>query len=145
MIRRATTADLDGLLLLEAQFSGDRLSRRAFRRHLSSPRALLSVGASDDGLLGYALLLRRADSAWWRLYSLARAEWAPAGTGRRLLLAGIDAARKAGAKGVRLEVRADNARAIRLYQDLGFTLFATLEGYYEDGAAALRMALAFVD
>lgn len=106
---------------------------------------MLSVAASDDGLLGYALLLRRADSTWWRLYSLVRAEWAPAGTGRRLLLAGIDAAREAGAKGLRLEVRADNARAIRLYRDLGFSLFATLDGYYEDGATALRMALAFVD
>ena len=145
MIRQATTADLDGLLLLEAQFSGDRLSRRAFRRHLSSPRSRLSVATSDDRLLGYALLLCRADSTWWRLYSLVRAEWAPAGTGRRLLVAAIDAAREAGANGVRLEVRADNARAIRLYRDLGFTLFATLDGYYEDGAAALRMALAFVD
>ncbi len=145
MIRRATAADLDELLLLEAQFAGDRLSRRAFRHHLSSPRALVSVAASDDGLLGYALLLRRADSRWWRLYSLVRAERAPAGTGRRLLLAGIDAAREAGAAGLRLEVRADNARAIRLYRDLGFTLFATLDGYYEDGARALRMALALVD
>ena len=95
--------------------------------------------------MGYVLLLRRADSRWWRLYSLARAEWAPAGTGRRLLVAGIAAARAAGAAGVRLEVRADNSRAIRLYQDLGFALFATVDGYYDDGAAALRMALAFVD
>jgi [ribosomal protein S18]-alanine N-acetyltransferase len=145
LIRRATLADLDGLVALEARFTGDRLSRRAWRRHLASPRALCLVAASAGGLLGDVLLLRRADSAWWRLYSLVRAAAAPPGTGRRLLEAGLGAARAAGAAGVRLEVRADNAGAIRLYQDLGFTLFATVDGYYEDGAAALRMALAFVD
>ena len=144
-IRPATRADLDALLALEARFLGDRLSRRAMRRHLTSARSHVLVAASEGGLLGYALLLRRADSAWWRLYSLVRDERAPSGTGRSLLEAGLAAARAAGAAGVRLEVRADNTRAIRLYRDLGFTLFATLDGYYEDGAAALRMALGFLD
>jgi [ribosomal protein S18]-alanine N-acetyltransferase len=145
LIRPATSGDLEALLLLEAQFPGDRLSRRAFRHHLLSPRSRCLVAACATGLLGYVLLLRRADSRWWRLYSLVRGEAAAAGTGRRLLQAGIDAARAAGALGVRLEVRADNTRAIRLYRDLGFTLFARRDGYYEDGAAALRMALAFAD
>lgn len=142
-IRPASRADLPALLDLEAGFQGDRLSRRAFRHHLASPRARLLVAETDAAIVGYALLLARADSSWWRLYSLVRAERAPVGTGRRLLRAALDAARAAGARGVRLEVRADNTRAIRLYRDVGFTLFATVDGYYEDGAPALRMALAF--
>lgn len=144
-IRPATRGDLDALLGLEASFSGDRLSRRAFRYHLASPRARCLVAESDTAIVGYALLLARADSRWWRLYSLVRDERAPPGTGRRLLAAALALSRAAGARGVRLEVRADNARAIRLYRDLGFALFATVDGYYEDGAAALRMALGFAD
>ena len=142
-IRPARPADLAALLELESRFPGDRLSRAALGRHLASPRALCLVAEAAPGLLGYALMLRRADSRWWRLYSLVRAEAAPSGTGRRLLEAAIDAARAAGAKGVRLEVRADNTTAIGLYEALGFTLFATRDDYYEDGARALRMALAF--
>ncbi len=145
LIRPATLADLEALLVLERQFRGDRLSRRAWRRHLSNPRALSLVATSGTALLGDVLMLRRADTAWWRVYSLVRSPAAPRGTGRRLLQAGLGAARAAGAVGVRLEVRADNSHAIALYRDLGFTLFARVDGYYEDGVAALRMALAFAE
>lgn len=144
-IRAATLTDLDALVCLEAQFPGDRLTRRAWRRHLSSPRALCLVADAGPGLAGDILLLRRADSPWWKVHSLVRCPTAPRGTGRRLLEAGLAAARAAGAAGVRLEVRADNAAAIALYGDLGFALFATVDDYYEDGATALRMALAFAD
>ena len=37
-----------------------------------------------------------------------------------------------------LEVRADNARAITLYDERGYVKFATIPDYYEDGASALR-------
>ena len=141
MIRPATAADLEALLAIESQFPGARLSRRAFRHHLVSPRAVVLVDDSDGGLAGYALLLRRSNSRWWRLYSLARAVGAPSGTGRRLLDAAIEAARAADATGICLEVRADNTAALRLYERCGFRLFETRDGYYEDGARALRLAL----
>ncbi len=145
VVRPAAPADLDALLALEVGFPGDRLSRRALRRHLHSPRAVCLVAALDGGLAGYVLLLRRRDSEWWRVYSLIRAPEAPPGTGRRLLEAAIAAARQGRARGLRLEVRADNAPARRLYDGLGFTLFATVAAYYEDGATALRMALPLGD
>jgi len=144
-IRPAGLGDLQALLGLEALFPGDRLSRRAFRHHLANPRARCLVAEADAVIVGYALLLARADSPWWRVYSLVRDERAPAGTGRCLLDAALALTRAAGARGLRLEVRADNARAIRLYRDVGFALFATVDGYYEDGGAALRMALDFTD
>lgn len=143
MIRPALPADLEALLNLEAAFPGDRLSRRALRHHLASPRAVCLVADDAGRLEGYALLLSRTRSRWWRLYSLIRAGDAPPGTGSCLLEAALQAARAAGALGVRLEVRQDNTRAIRLYRAHGFTLFSTVADYYDDGATALRMALAF--
>ncbi len=142
-LRRACPADLDRLVELEARFAGDRLSRRAFRHHLANPGALLIVSAPAGEVSGYALLLHPSGTSWWRLYSLVRAEAAPAGTGRALVEAASAAARAAGARGLRLEVRADNQRAIKLYQSCGFRLFGERHNYYEDGATALRMARDF--
>jgi ribosomal protein S18 acetylase RimI-like enzyme len=48
------------------------------------------------------------------------------------------AARKRGCETLRLEVRADNAGAIGLYEKLGYERFGRYENYYEDGAPALR-------
>lgn len=143
LIREARPADLAALLALERAFPGDRLSARAFRHHLQSPRALLLVDDAERSLAGYVLLLRRKDSPWWRLYSLVRAPDAARGTGRRLLEAALGRAAAAGGRGVRLEVRDDNMAAIRLYQEFGFTLCGAIDGYYEDGARARRMRLAF--
>jgi ribosomal protein S18 acetylase RimI-like enzyme len=143
VIRPAKAADLDALLAIESRFPGDRLSRRAFRHHLASDRAVVLVEETDAGVAGYALLLRRRDSRWWRIYSLARAVGASPGTGGRLLEASIAAARAAHAAGIRLEVRADNTAALRLYERYGFGLFESRNGYYEDGARALRLALPF--
>jgi ribosomal protein S18 acetylase RimI-like enzyme len=145
VIRPARPDDLEALLALEQEFVGDRLSRRALRHHLRSPRAHYLVADIDGRLAGYVLELQRRGSRWWRVYSLIRAQDAPPGTGRRLLEAGIEAARAASAAGVRLEVREDNRAAIDLYRALGFTLFDMRDGYYEDGARALCMALAFDD
>src|SRR5215472_1113307 len=71
-LRAGDLSDLDGLVALEERvFAGDRVSRRGFRRFLSSPRAALIVAAEDGVLAGYALVLFRAGSVVARLYSLA--------------------------------------------------------------------------
>jgi len=44
-----------------------------------------------------------------------------------------------------LEVRADNARAIALYEERGYEKFGTVADYYEDGASALRYRKRLVD
>lgn len=143
VIRQARPTDLLQLLWLERGFPGNRLSRRALSYQIANPRGLLLVAEAAGRPAGYALLLRRADSPWWRLYSLIRDPDAPRGTGRQLLEACLEAARAASAKGVRLEVREDNTTAIALYRSFGFTLFGTRDDYYHDGARALRMRLAF--
>ncbi|MEQ9244422.1 MAG: ribosomal-protein-alanine acetyltransferase, partial [Nitratireductor sp.] len=43
-----------------------------------------------------------------------------------------------GLRSMRLEVRADNEPAIRLYEKTGYRSFAQYENYYHDGMSALR-------
>ena len=63
------------------------------------------------------------------------------GTGRRLLGALIDRARARGARILHLEVRADNAAAIGLYQAMGFAADGRRRDYYGRGHDALLMSL----
>jgi ribosomal protein S18 acetylase RimI-like enzyme len=145
LTRAARATDLEALIDLERAFPGDRLSRRAFRYHLVNPRAVFLVTEEGGAIAGYALMLRRKGSDWSRLYSLVRAATAVPGIGARLLEACIEEARALGCTGIRLEVRADNRSAIRLYERHGFSLVERIEGYYEDGAPALRMTRLLAD
>jgi ribosomal-protein-alanine acetyltransferase len=139
-VRRARRGDHAALLALERRsFRGDRLSPRQLRRHLDNRRAWLAVAERNGAVLGDALLLFRAGSAIARLYSIAVApEARGAGVGARLLRAAEAAARARGCRRLRLEVRADNAAAIALYEARGYRRFGRRPGYYDDGADAWR-------
>jgi ribosomal-protein-alanine N-acetyltransferase len=142
-LRPARLADLDALLALEAQFPGDRLSPRQLRAHIDNPRARLRVLGEAGRIAGYALVFLRRGSRIARLYSIVVD---PARRGRghglRLLRDAERQAHAAGAAELRLEVRADNAGAIALYEGQGYRRLAVLPGYYADGAAGWRYARA---
>jgi [ribosomal protein S18]-alanine N-acetyltransferase len=139
LLRDARRDDLSSMVRLEALFPGDRLSLRQFRHHLVSPKARLRV-LDEGGIAGYALLLRHAQRPAWRLYSIVVD---PARRGQGLgavLLADAEAiARVAGAPALTLEVREDNATAIALYRGRGYVETGRRPGYYDDGAAAIRL------
>jgi ribosomal-protein-alanine acetyltransferase len=140
-IRLGRPADLPRLVEIEnGSFPGDRLSRRALARHLGSPTAAVLVATAQSGqVVAYALLLFRRNASVARLYSVA-VDPAARGLGlsRRLMAAAEAAARRRGASALVLEVRIDNAAAIRLYEALGYRRFARRSAYYEDEADALR-------
>ena len=140
-IRPATLADIDALVALEASFpEEDRFDRRTWRRLLSGHARALVWQTPADGLLAAAVMLYRKGAAVGRLYSITVA---PAARGKglaRALMAACEAdAAERGARAVRLEVRSSNSSAIRLYEAGGYRVIATLESYYPDGEAALRM------
>ena len=145
-LRDARPCDIERLLALEAMFPGDRLSARQFRRHLSSPAARLRVAELDGALAGYALVFLRRAAAVARLYSIAvDPARRGAGIGAALLADSERQARAAGRDRLRLEVRADNAAAIALYQREGFRQFGVHRSYYEDGCDALRLEKPLMD
>lgn len=139
-VRPATRADLAALVALEnASFDGDRLSPRQWRRHLAGSGACVLVAVDDAALLGAAVVFFRRGSRVARLYSMAVASAARGrGVGRALLGAAETEALRRGCRRMRLEVRADNEAALRLYERAGFACIARLESYYEDGADGWR-------
>jgi ribosomal protein S18 acetylase RimI-like enzyme len=139
-VRRADLADLDALVELEqGSFTHDRLSRRQYRQHLGSSSARVLAARAEGCLVGAAVLFFRRGTQVARLYSLATAAASRgSGVGRRLLQAAEQAARQHGCRGLRLEVRTDNAAAIRLYESAGYARTGRRARYYEDGADAWR-------
>ncbi len=140
VIRPATPADLDALVALESGFpEEDRFDRRTWRRLLGGQTATL-VHESGGRIDASAVLLFRQGSDIARLYSIAVAVDARGqGLGARLLSACEDQARQRRSRALRLEVRATNSSAHRLYESAGYRVIAALESYYPDGEAAHRM------
>lgn len=139
-VRRATGDDLAALVELEnASFALERMSERQLRRHLDSLSAEVFVATRERRIVGAAVLFFRRGSRVGRLYSIAVAAHVRGrGVGERLLESVEHAARRRGARAVRLEVRADNTGAQRLYERHGYRRFGFRHGYYEDGHDALR-------
>ncbi|MBP0615138.1 GNAT family N-acetyltransferase/peptidase C39 family protein [Jiella mangrovi] len=141
-LRPATAEDIDALVALEeASFVADRITRRSFRNLIGSPSALIIVACGGDQrtLAGYAALLFRRGTALARLYSLAVAVGAAGkGIGRALLKAAETEAFERDRILLRLEVREDNERAIKLYRANGYRPIGRYLDYYDDHMPALR-------
>lgn len=139
-MRPAALADLDALVALEqASFATDQMSRRAMRHAILSPAQMVLVAVQDQALAAACIVGFRAGSDKARLSSIAVAShFSGRGIGRELLIAAEHNARQHGACAMRLEVRADNASAIRMYERSGYQMFDRMADYYEDGTAALR-------
>lgn len=140
-VRRAETSDLDDLVLLEDHtFDSDRLSRAQYRRHLDSDSALVLVASANHrNFLGTAVMFFRKGSRVARLYSIAsKPEARGKGVGAALLEAVEAVARQRRCHAVRLEVRDDNASAVRLYERHGYRHIGHYPHYYQDGTHAWR-------
>ena len=138
-LRDARAADLPALALLEAQFPGDRIVPPLFRELIGSPRATVRVAELDGRLVGYHIVRRRWLSRVGWLYSLAvDAAHRRRGIGRRLLADAERLARRAGRRGLQLEVRQDNAAALALYERGGYRRVKALPDYYDDGTPGWR-------
>ena len=140
VVRPARRGDLDGLVRIEeAAFQCDRLDRRNFRHAIDSPTILALVVEKAGAVAGYCTVETRRRSRVAHLASVAVApEAAGQGLGRALLQAAERAAAARGLAAMRLEVRADNGRAARLYETAGYRPIGREEDYYEDGGAACR-------
>lgn len=137
-IRKALPEDLAAIIRLEEQAftARERWSAESWREELGKGRYTI-VGVEDE-VVATASLRLMGDIA-----DLNRIIVAPRRRGRRLadelVRTGLDWARNAGARKTMLEVRADNAAAIGLYERHEFSVLTRRRSYYGPGADALIM------
>jgi ribosomal protein S18 acetylase RimI-like enzyme len=139
-IRTARPGDLDRLQEIEiASFPGDRISRRAMGRLIRSPSCRFLVEETGRVIRGMAVLTFRRGGRSVRLYSLVTdAAHRGAGVATALMDRAERWARREGFDRLTLEVRRDNAGAIRFYEARGYALLAVVDDYYDDGCPARR-------
>jgi ribosomal-protein-alanine acetyltransferase len=145
-LRPASADDLDDIMAIEtATFPSDAWSRGSMRSELVGPHSYYLIASNGDGVVvGYAGLLAPRGSGQADVQTIAVVEPARGqGLGRTLLASLLDEARRRDVNEVFLEVRADNAGAIRLYESFGFERIAVRDHYYQpDDVAAHVMRLA---
>lgn len=141
MIRPATLADLDDLVLIENRcFETDRMSRRSFHHMISKGNAATLVAEEDRRVVGYVMVFFRRGTSMARIYSIAvLPEVRRSGVAGKLVEAAEQVTLDGDAVYMRLEVRTDNTASQELFKRLGYRPFGCYKDYYEDHADAVRM------
>jgi [ribosomal protein S18]-alanine N-acetyltransferase len=145
-LRPMTSADLDTVLSLELTLFGEEAwSRQMLAGELGQqPESRLYLVAEEDKqIVGYAGLLAAGEQADVLTIAVDTARWGQ-GVGSALLRRLLAEATDRGCTEVFLEVRADNARAQRLYHWWGFAEIGVRRGYYQPSgtdAIVMRRAL----
>lgn len=141
-LRPGRPGDLDTLVALEREFftADHQISRRGLRHFIASPKSALIVAEIGGKVAGCALVLYRRGSKLARLYTIAVGrEFQRQGLARQLLSTAERNAVRKGRRIMRLEVRADDAGAIALYESFGYRLFGRRPRYYDGRIDALRL------
>jgi ribosomal-protein-alanine N-acetyltransferase len=134
-----TVDDLDAVVTIETSAAMVPWSERAFVQELGHPsrRWCVALDGSSDVIGFGGLMLVVGEAHVMNIAVDPRHQ--RQGVGRALLRWLLTAARDSGATAATLEVRADNAAAIALYRNFGFTEAGRRDRYYEDGADAVIM------
>ncbi len=139
--RPARVEDIPAVAALEADVFSDPWPQHLYLQEVGQPQRFQRVVHTDVGQLAAYLF------ACWQLDELHVLKVAthPIYEGRGLATVLMDEARdeaeRASARGLILEVRPSNRRAIRLYRFLGYEILGRRPHYYADGEDALVMCL----
>jgi ribosomal-protein-alanine N-acetyltransferase len=134
-IRELRWWDVAAVAPLERELFGPTAwSAEVFWAELAQHGTRWYVVAEDGGvLLGYAGLLHSGAEADVQTIAVVPAAQGR-GIGARLLRALLGEAARRGCTSVMLEVRADNAAAVALYERFGFERISVRRGYYQPGS-----------
>ncbi len=129
--RLSGTADLDGILEIDAASFVNPTSREWYETELTRPDVcvICVIRVDRRPVAGYVAFWRVLDEV--HINNLAvHPDFRRRGLGRLLLQGALDEARRLGARRATLEVRRSNLPAIRLYAAAGFTEAGVRARYY---------------
>ncbi len=140
-LRPATAEDLTALLLIEQScFGGERFDRWYIEELLDDEDVDVFVAIVKDAIVGSAMVKHERRGKRSHLLSLALL---PIEQGRgysKVMLAKVEGlARERGSRSVYLEVRVQNAPAIRLYRNSGYVTTSRLVDFFGKGEDAWLM------
>jgi len=143
-IRPAARADLLEVFRIEQASFPQPWPYSAFEGFLDAPGFLVAVGG--DGVVGYVVAdtVPNHGRPIGHVKDIAvRPDRRGDGIGASLLGRALSVLAGEGTSRVKLEVRAGNDVAVRLYRGFGFTHHHTVPRYYDDGEDALVMVRGF--
>ncbi len=132
-IRKLQMRDLPAIDAIERGSYTTPWSRSMFAAELAKTSSL-HLGAFDvetDRLVGYLIISRYVD-AWHVMNVAVSPDFRGRGVATSLLERLFELTAGGEGRGYTLEVRVSNARAIRLYERLGFQARGVRRGYYTD-------------
>lgn len=139
ILRPLTAADILAVCRIEKEaFSepGRAWTEGMFLSELSDPSKYYFAGTENGAVMAYGGFAHILDEA--HIMNIAVAEaYRGRGFGRQILTALIQKAAELGAAAMTLEVRVNNAPAIRLYESAGFIAAGIRPNYYGTGEHAL--------
>jgi [ribosomal protein S18]-alanine N-acetyltransferase len=119
-------SDHDLARIVEAPSGGERRIRRGWVAEEESQSAMAGF------VVATALSIPGAPAVCELEFVFVATQARGQGTGRTLVRTVLEWAADLGAEEIRLELRASNIRALRLYQRCGFTMAGSRPGYYLD-------------
>ena len=129
------------ILTIEQMTNSAPWSEKSFLNELQHKHGIFLVAILEGAVIGYGGVWLVVDEAHVTTISISESQRRK-GVGRRLMVELLQRAKDAGMLCSTLEVRASNLPAIKLYEDLGYSVSATRKGYYPDnGEDALVMWL----
>jgi ribosomal-protein-alanine N-acetyltransferase len=107
-------------------------------RAIRDPATNVAVTTESDEIVGFGIMQYWEETAHLALFAV-RPTHRNRGLGSKLITWLEQPARIAGIERVRVEARADNARAIAFYGRLGFVPIRTVSGYYGGVVDAVQL------
>ena len=129
-IRRMETSDAEEVSRIEQQIFSRPWSCQGFLDALSGGNAIFLVAESEERIIGYCGMYCAADEG--EITNVAvDVSFRRRGIGKKLVEHLLMEAEDANIKNIILEVRISNEEAIRLYENMGFSVQGIRKGFYE--------------
>lgn len=137
--RKAKIEDIKRLVEIEnLSFNYDQLNDRQFRYFIQKGHSDLIVQIEGKQITAYGLLLYREGSSLARIYSIAvHKDFKGKGLGEKIMRELESFVQQYQRNTIRLEVKASNNNAIKLYEKIGYVQFAIKQAYYNNNEDAL--------